>query len=124
MDEMFLLYSSSVSWHEKTQPFCDFKMCGQHQIIFMPESNVELELVEEEKEEEGDEEEDNVGEESHRRVMQLLCCGRYKEAVLLACHLWEKRKEDEKPEERENDIRESAMKLVGRMSKEGAAIAL
>ncbi len=121
-----MLYSSLVSWHENIQPVCDFKMCQQHQTIFTPESDVELKLEEEEEEEEEeeDEEEDDGGEESHRRVLQLVSCRRYEEAILLACHLWEKRKEDEKPEERENDIRESAMQLVGRMSKEGAAATL
>ncbi len=94
-------------------------MCRRCQTIFTPESNVELELAEEEEEEEeGDE------EESQGRVIQLVSCGRYEEAVLLAYGLWEKRKEDEKPEERENDVRESAMQLVERMSKGGTAVAL
>ncbi len=55
-------------------------MCRQRQTIFMPKSNVELELAEEDKEEEEEEEEDkeegDYGEESFGRVMQLVSCGK------------------------------------------------
>ena len=50
--------------------------------------------------------------------MQLVSCGRYEETLLLAYHLWEKRKKNENLEERGNDVLESAMQLVERMSEE------
>jgi hypothetical protein len=50
--------------------------------------------------------------------MQLVSCGRYEETLLLAYRLWEKRKKNENLEERGNDVIESAMQLVERMSKE------
>jgi len=67
-------------------------MCRQRQTIFTPKSNVELELAEEDEEEEEEEEEDkeegDYGEECFGRVMQLVSCGKYEEAVLLAYRLW------------------------------------
>jgi hypothetical protein len=45
---------------------------------------------------------------------------KYEEAVLLAYHLWEKKKENENPEERGNDVRESTMQLIERTCKEEA----
>jgi hypothetical protein len=67
-------------------------MCRQRQTIFTPKSNVELELAEEDEEEEEEEEEDkeegDYGEESFGLVMQLVSCGKYEEAVLLAYRLW------------------------------------
>ena len=64
--EIFLLYSSLVSWPEKHSVFCYFKKCRQCQIIFTPKNNVELELTEEEEKEEEEEgkEEGDDGEES------------------------------------------------------------
>ncbi len=101
-------------------------MCRQRQTIFTPKSDVELELAEEEEEEEEEEEkeEGNYGKESFGRVMQLISCGKYEEVVLLAYCLWEKREKKGNPEERENDVRESAIQLVKKMSEEGAAVAL
>jgi len=45
---------------------------------------------------------------------------KYEEAVLLAFYLWEKRKENENPEERGNDVREPNMQLIERTCKEEA----
>ena len=100
-----------MAW--KHSVFCNFKICWQRQTIFTP---VDLELEEEDKEEEKeekeeaeDEDEDDDSKESFRHVMQLISCGKYKEVILLAYCLWEKRKDNKNPEERRYKARESAI---------------